>query len=175
MKRATVGMIATAVLAVATMAFAQAKPDFSGTWAPDAAAAPAGTGGTAPAGGGAPPAGGGGGGGGRGMAGPMTVKQSADTLTIERTMGDNKVTQTYKLDGTESENKMMARGGGGEMVTKSTAKWDGSKLVISTKSTGPDGAERVQTQTWSLEGGNLTIERPGRDGAMMKTVYKKTT
>ena len=38
MKRATVGMIATAVLAVATMAFAQAKPDFSGTWAPDAAA-----------------------------------------------------------------------------------------------------------------------------------------
>ncbi len=59
MKRATVGMIATAVLAVATMAFAQAKPDFSGTWAPDAAAAPAGTGGTAPAGGGAPPAGGG--------------------------------------------------------------------------------------------------------------------
>ena len=41
MKRATVGMIATAVLAVATMAFAQAKPDFSGTWAPDAAAAPA--------------------------------------------------------------------------------------------------------------------------------------
>ena len=45
MKRATVGMIATAVLAVATMAFAQAKPDFSGTWAPDAAAAPAGTGG----------------------------------------------------------------------------------------------------------------------------------
>jgi len=101
------------------------------------------------------------------------VKQTADTLTTERTMGENKVTQTYKLDGTESENKMMGRGG--EMVTKSTAKWDGAKLVISTKSTGPDGQERVQTQTWSLEGGNLVIERPGRDGAMNKTVYKKTT
>src|SRR5436190_2136229 len=120
MKRATVGMIATAVLAVATMAFAQAKPDFSGTWAPDAAAAPAGTGG-----GGAP--GGGGGGGGRGMAGPMTVKQSGDTLTIERTMGENKVTQTYKLDGSESKNA----GRGGDVV--STAKWDGGKLVITTK------------------------------------------
>ncbi len=31
MKRARIGIIATAVLAVATMAFAQAKPDFSGT------------------------------------------------------------------------------------------------------------------------------------------------
>jgi hypothetical protein len=163
MKLARTGVIAAAVLSIATMAFAQAKPDFSGTWAPDAAAAPA------------PPAGGGGGGGGMrgGGGGPMVVKQTATDLTIERTMGENKVTQTYKLDGTESENKMMGRGG--EMVTKSTAKWDGAKLTISTKSTGPDGAERVQTQTWSLDGGNLVIERPGRDGAVQKTVYKKTT
>ena len=53
MKQARIGVIATAVLAVATMAFAQ-KTDFSGTWTPDApaagAAAPAG----APAGGAAP-------------------------------------------------------------------------------------------------------------------------
>jgi hypothetical protein len=153
MKRATVGMIATAVLAVATMAFAQAKPDFSGTWAPDAAAAPG-----APAG-----TGGGGGGGGRGMAGPMTVKQAGDTLTIERTMGDNKVTQTYKLDGSESKNA----GRGGEVV--STAKWDGSKLVITTKTENGD-----QVQTWSMEGGNLTIERTGGRGAG-KTTYKKST
>ena len=70
MKRARIGMIATAVLAVATMAFAQ-KPDFSGTWTPDAPAArrrqrPQ----PAPAGGGRrrrPWHGG----------GPMTVKQTA--------------------------------------------------------------------------------------------------
>jgi hypothetical protein len=148
MKRATVGMIATAVLAVATMAFAQAKPDFSGTWAPDEAAATAG----------------GGGGGGRGMAGPMSVKQTADTLTIERTMGDNKVTQTYKLDGSESKN---AGRGGAEMV--STAKWDGSKLVITTKTDQGD-----QVQTWSLEGGTLSIDRTGGRGAG-KMTYKKTT
>ena len=43
MKRARTGIIATAVLAVATIAFAQAKTDFSGSWAPEAdpaAAAP---------------------------------------------------------------------------------------------------------------------------------------
>ncbi len=41
MKRAKIGMVAIAALAVATVAFAQAKPDFSGTWTPDAPAAPA--------------------------------------------------------------------------------------------------------------------------------------
>ena len=59
--------------------------------------------------------------------------------------------------------------------TKSTAKWDGDKLVISTERPGQDGAPMTQVQTWSMEGGNLVIERPGRDGATMKTVYKKTT
>ena len=166
MKLARTGIIAAAVLSVATMAFAQAKPDFSGTWTPEAPAAPA----AGAAGGG----GGQGGGGGRAMGGgAMTVKQTATELTIERTMGENKVTQTYKLDGTESENKMMGRGG--EVVTKSTAKWDGSKLVISTTRPGQDGAPMTATQTWSLDGGNLTIESPGRDGAVQKRVYKKTT
>ena len=161
MKLARTGLIAAAILAVSSVAFAQ-KPDFSGTWTPDAAAAPA-----------APAGGGGGGQRGGGMGGPMTVKQTATELTIERTMGENKTTATYKLDGTESVNKMMGRGG--EMETKSTAKWDGSKLVISTQRPGQDGAMMTQTQTWSLEGGNLTIESPGRDGAPMKRVYKKTT
>ncbi len=157
MKLARTGVLAAAVLSIATLAFAQAKPDFSGTWTPEQAADAAG----------------GGGGRGRGMAGPMTVKQSGDTLTIERTRGENTVTETYKLDGTESENKMTGRGG--EVVTKSTAKWDGSKLVISTQRPGQDGAMMTQSQTWSMEGGNLVIERPGREGAVNKTVYKKTT
>jgi hypothetical protein len=154
-------MTAALVVALAVAGYAQ-KPDFSGTWTPDAAAA-------APAGGG---------GGGRGMAaGPMTVTQKGDSLVIERSMGDNKVTSTYKLDGTESINKMMGRGG--EVETKSTAKWDGSKLTIVTKQAAPDGSVRESSQTWSLEGGNLVVEstRPGRDGSPMttKATYKKTT
>ena len=163
MKLARTGLIAAAILAVSSVAFAQ-NPDFSGTWTPDAPAA-------APA----APAGGGGRGG--GMGGPMTVKQTATELTIERTMGENKTTTTYKLDGTESVNKMMGRGG--EVEAKSTAKWDGSKLSIVTKQAAPDGSVRESSQTWSLEGGNLVVEstRQGRDGAPVtaKTTYKKTT
>jgi len=152
----------TAVLAVALAmtGYAQ-KPDFSGVWTPDAPAAAA-------------PAGGGGGGGGRGMAaGPMTVTHKGDTLTIERTMGENKVSSTYELDGSESVNKQMGRGG--EIEVKTTAKWDGNKLVLSTSRPGQDGAPMVQSQTWSLEGGNLVVERAGRDGAVQKTTYKKST
>ncbi|MEO5895408.1 MAG: hypothetical protein ABIS06_06880 [Vicinamibacterales bacterium] len=164
MKLARTGLIAAAILAVSSVAFAQ-NPDFSGTWTLEApAAAPA-----APAGGGQ----GGGGARGGGMMGPMTVKHTATELMIERSMGENKTVATYKLDGTESVNKQMGRGG--EIETKSTAKWDGSKLVISTQRPGQDGAMMTQTQTWALEGGNLTIEQPGRDGTPVKRVYKKTT
>jgi hypothetical protein len=152
MKRARIGLLAAAVLAVSSLAFAQAKPDFSGTWTldPEASGMAAG------------------GGGGRGMgAGPMTVKQTADTITTETTRGENKVTMTYKLDGTESKNTVSMRGESVEQT--SVAKWDGGKLVITTKT--PNGET---TQTWSMDGANLTIERTGGRGAM-KMVYKKTT
>ena len=159
MKRAKIGIIASAVMAVATIAFAQAKADFSGSWAPEAdpaAAAPTG-----------------GGGGGRGMmAGPMTVKQTADTLTVERTAGENKIVSNYKLDGSESTNTMQGRGGAVEV--KSVAKWDGSKLVITSKRPGQDGAMVETTATWSVAGGVLTIENAGGRGPSKKT-YKKTT
>jgi len=149
MKRARIGVIATAVLAVATMAFAQ-KTDFSGTWTPDvpadAAAATAG-----------------GGGGGRGMGGPMTVKQTADALTVERQGRNGAQSTVYKLDGSESEVQM------GQMTAKVSAKWDGAKLVITQKT---DQGE--STQTWSLAGGVLTIDRTGGRGPS-STKYKKTT
>jgi hypothetical protein len=159
MKLARVGIIATAVLAVATMAFAQ-KPDFSGTWTLDEAAT------------GAPAGGGGGGGGGRGGGGGLgmgaTVKQTADALTYERAFGDNKITLTYKLDGSESKNTMMGRGGQ-QVESVSTAKWDGSKLTITTKA-----GENESTQVWSLAGNVLTIETTNARGTQ-KRVYKKTT
>src|SRR5829696_7692086 len=156
------GMMAVLAVALAVTSYAQ-TPDFSGVWTPDAPAAPA-----------AAPAGGGGGGMRGGMGGgPMTVKQTATDLSIERTQGENKIVSTYKLDGSESVNKMMGRGG--EVETKSTAKWDGSKLTIVTQRPGQDGAMTTQTQTWALEGGNLTIEQPRPDGTTNKTVYKKTT
>jgi hypothetical protein len=150
MKR-KLGMTAALVVALALTGYAQ-KTDFSGSWTPDVPA-------DAPA----PPAGGGGGGG-RGGGGPMTVKQTATELTVERTTGRGPQTATYKLDGSEFE----VAGRGGAMM-KTTAKWDGAKLVITTKTDNGD-----QAQTWSLADGKLTIERVTQNGPV-KTVYKKTT
>ena len=164
MKRARVGIMAAAVFAVAAVAFAQAKPDFSGTWTIDPEASGMAAPGGAPAGTG--------GGGGRGGGGPLTVKQTADALTIERTMGENKVVTTYKLDGTESKNTMVGRGGT-PMETTSVAKFDAGKLTINTKR--DMGGQMVETtETWSVAGPVLTIESTGGRGPA-KRVYKKTT
>jgi hypothetical protein len=152
MKVARVGIIAAAVLAVATLSFAQ-KTDFSGTWTLDEAASGGG---------------GGGRGGGLGMGG--TVKQTADTLTVERMAGDNKITATYKLDGTESKNSMMGRGGQ-TMEAVSTAKWDGAKLVIVTKQAMGDQTFET-TESWTVNGSMLTVESTNARGTT-KRVYKK--
>ncbi len=142
-------------LVVASLALAQGKPNFSGTWTPQAPAAGAEQGR------------------GRGMGGgPMTVTQTDKTLTVERKMGEMSMKSVYNLDGTESKNEMMGRGGQ-TMTTTSTAKWDGSKLVITTKSEGPNGPQE-RTQTWSLTAdGNLQIEQPGQGGNVRTTVYTK--
>ncbi|MCA1559558.1 MAG: hypothetical protein LC753_05040 [Acidobacteria bacterium] len=174
MNRARIGIIAAAILAVATVAFAQ-KPDFSGTWTLDPEASQMG-----PGPGGAPGAPAGTGGGGRGMGmptGPVTIKQTADTLTIERTIGENKVVTTYKLDGTASVNTMAGRQGG-TMTQKSTSKWDGAKLVTTITSEGPNGPITRTEIRW-IDGATMIVEgsRPGRDGTPMTTkqVFKKTT
>ena len=165
MKLARVGVIAAAVLAVATLAWAQ-KPDFSGTWTLDPAASEGGAGG-APGGGG----GGGGRGGGRGGLGQGgTVKQTADALTVERTVGENKITATYKLDGSESKNSMMGRGGQA-VESVSTAKWDGPSLVITTKMDMGNGPQE-STQKWTVNGSTLTIETTNARGTQ-KMTYKK--
>ena len=165
MKLARVGVIAAAVLAVATLAWAQ-KPDFSGTWTLDPAASEGGAGG-APGGGG----GGGGRGGGRGGLGQGgTVKQTADALTVERSIGENKITSTYKLDGSESKNTMMGRGGQ-SVESVSTAKWDGPALVITTKMDMGNGPQE-STQKWTVSGSTLTIETTNARGTQ-KMVYKK--
>lgn len=165
MKLARVGVMAAAVLAVATLAYAQ-KPDFSGTWTLDPAASEGGAGG-APGGGG----GGGGRGGGRGGLGQGgTVKQTADALTVERSIGENKITSTYKLDGSESKNTMMGRGGQ-SVESVSTAKFDGQALVITTKMDMGNGPQE-STQKWTVSGSTLTIETTNARGTQ-KMVYKK--
>jgi hypothetical protein len=150
-------MTAAFVVALAVAGYAQQKPDFSGTWTPDTDAATTSTTTTTTT---APPAGGGGG---RGPAGPMTVKQTATELTVETQGRNGPQSRVYKLDGSETDMQM------GQMTAKVSAKWDGSKLVITTKT---DQGE--STQTWSLADGKLTIARTGGRGPS-STTYKKTT
>ena len=102
-------------LIVPSPARAQSKSDFSGAWTLDAAKSDA------------PMAGRGGRG---GPAGPvtLTIKQTAAELTIETKRGDQSQTATFKLDGSESKNETMGRGGAQTVASK--AHWDGAKLVI---------------------------------------------
>jgi len=93
---------------------AQAKADFSGTWTLDTAKSD-------PA-----PQGRGGGGG----AASVTIKQTGSEIAVTSEGRQGPQTMTYKLDGSESTNQVMGRGGA--QSVKSTAKWDGSSLVIET-------------------------------------------
>ena len=163
MRRVAAVLSVVAMMLVAANAFAQAKPNFAGTWVREA-----------PAGGGAPPAGGGGGGrgggGGGGWGTEPTITQTATTLTVKYMGGGQtpvEVTRTYKLDGTDSPNEMAGRGGGAPTTVISKATWAGDKLVIKT----PQGAGEAVMNV-SLVGGKLTIETtaPGRgEGAAPTT------
>ena len=114
MKRVMLLTLMTAVI-LPFPARAQTKTDFSGTWTLDTAKSDP------------PPQGRGGGGGG---GGPVTIKQTANELSITSEGRGGPQTMVYKLDGSESTNQMTGRGGA--QTVKSTAKWDGSNLVIET-------------------------------------------
>ena len=167
MKR-KLGLTAALVVALAISGYAQKKPDFSGAWAPDQAATDAANASTTTA---APPAGGGGGGGGRGGGGAMTIKQTGDSLAIERPGrgGGAPTTITYKLDGSEQEVPM------GQATAKVKAKWDGDKIVMETTRAGQDGTPTTTTATYSIDkDGVLWVETKAAMGTT-KRAFKKST
>ena len=160
MRRNALVVGALSLVFAASIAQAQDKPSFSGSWTlvvdPNAAPAP-----------------GRGGGGGLGQA--ATVAQDAKTLTVTRTTQNGEVKLVYNLDGSESKNMVQGRGGQTEQVSK--AAWDGNKLVISTNLMMGETAV-TRTQTFALDAtGQLTVtvSGPGRGGEVMTTTqtYKK--
>ncbi len=166
MKRALAVSVALA-LALPVLAWAQGKVDLSGTYTFDEGKsdpAPAGRGGGG---------GGGGGRGGGGTASKLVIKQTANELTIERTLPNGAETLVYKLDGSESVNKV----GMGEAKSKAT--WDGSNLVVSGQQQlqTPNGTFDITTKdVYSLQGGVLTItttRTTGRGDTTRKLVYTK--
>jgi hypothetical protein len=159
-------MSVAAVAFMASSAFAQAKPNFAGTWTivVDSAAQA-----NAMAGGGR------GGRGGGGFGQTFTATQDASKLTITRTTQNGEVVSVYNLDGSDSKNTVQGRGGAMEVV--SHAKVDGDKIVISTTQD-RNGTAMTTTQTLSTDAaGHLWVEtsRPGQDGNPMvtKTQYTK--
>ena len=65
----------------------------------------------------------------------MTVKQTATELPSRDGRQNGAIAQVYKLDGSESEEHSHGSDG---TARPQRAKWDGAKLVITTKS-GSDG------------------------------------
>ena len=150
----------------ASVAAAQAKPNFAGKWALDQEKTQAAN----PGGGG-----GGGGGGGRGGmgGGPMTIAVDANTLTVTRETQNGPVNQVYKLDGTESTIQM------GQMEAKATAKWEDNTIVVNQTVQTPNG-ERKSTIVYSLDGDHLVVAttqppRGGGDPVTRKNYYKKAS
>ena len=88
-------------------------------------------------------------------------------------MGDARVTLTYKLDGTESRNTLSTARGGQSVDSVSSAKWDGPRLTIVTKTEMDGQVARESTQVWSIEGSTLTVEATNARGTQ-KRVYKKS-
>jgi hypothetical protein len=158
-----------AVAFVASSAFAQAT-SFAGTWnmVVDPAAQQA-------------AAGGGGGGRGRGMGGggfgmTFTATQDGKTLSIAQTRGENTITSVYNLDGSESKNTSMGRGG--EQTIVSVAKWEGANLVIITKQPAQEGTIDIKRVLSLGADGTMTVEttRPAvgeNPATTAKATYKK--
>lgn len=161
MRRNALLLGALSLVFAATVAQAQDKPNFAGTW-------------TAVQDPNAPTGGRGGGGGSLGQG--ATITQDAKTLTVTRTTQNGEIKLVYNLDGSESKNMMMGRGGQTEQVSKAT--WEGNTLVITTNYTMGENAV-TRTEKLSLDAsGQLVaaVTAPGRGGGEPTTTtrtYKK--
>jgi hypothetical protein len=158
MRRLAITLSVLAAVAFATGLSARAA-DFSGKWAPDADKNPAPMTGSTGGATGTNPAGM------RGMSGPMTITMDAKTMKVERQNANGVVTSTYNLDGSDSKNAM---GRGGDRI--SNVKWDGAKLVITTKATQAGQADQVVN--YYMEGTDLVVENTSANPST-KVYYKK--
>jgi hypothetical protein len=190
-------MAIVAAGSVVTLA-AQARPDFSGRWTSDSTVAESGRGaGRGGRGAAAGEPGRRGGGAARGRTGDMgsgwgptiTIAQDAKRLTVEYAFfsrGDLQppLAFTYALDGSETRNALMM--GRGIQEPRSTAVWDGDRLVITTSETFADpGASgpvsSVETRVLQLESPTTLLVEVTRKGVLggsdstTRTVYRKAS
>ena len=140
MKHSTVFFMVFITLAFSGSAFAQGKPDFSGTWTLDIAKSDMGQG--RPSAQAAIP------------TVTVVIKQTPAVLAIERKVGERVEKATLKLDGSESINKSPS----GQDI-KSTSQWVDSTLVTkSMMATGEGSAEISDVRSLSADGKVMTID-----------------
>jgi hypothetical protein len=121
--------VVVTIAALSGLAFAQAKPNFSGKWTETGAAA-----GETPM--------------------VLTVQQDAATLTVQWSPAPDRF--VVKLDGSASKNITTQSDGRG-IESVATAKWDGDRLLISIPGRSNGDGPYVATTTWSLSDGKLTV------------------
>ncbi len=147
MKRIVLLLLALTVV-LHTAAWAQARPDFTGTWK-FAASNPPNYPGSA----------------GWGIPSPtIVVKQSATEVTVESGQYGGQMTVVYKLDGSDTiwEAPSVTQSGSTAVVKwRTKARWDGNKLILFTWNTALNQLRDIL----SLSGRGLTIvrgtEQPG--------------
>jgi len=142
-------LLLVALTAIVPAAWAQARPDLSGTWK-FSASTPANYPGSA----------------GWGVPSPTIVlKQSATEITVQSGQyGAQPMTVVYKLDGSDTiwEAPSVTQSGSTAIVKwRTKARWEGNKLILFTWNTALNQLRDVL----SLSGGALTIvratEQPG--------------
>jgi hypothetical protein len=140
--------IVALVLAIPTIAKAQAKPDFSGKWVQDMEKSD--------------PMGGPGGGG-RGPAGPqrLTITQTATELIIARETPMGSMKTVYKLDGTENVNEM------GRGSSKTKCHWEGNTLVT-------EGTQTMTTPNGEMTMQIKEVRSLDADGSMVVATTTKS-
>ena len=148
---------AVCAVALTVTAYAQKKPDFNGTWVPNA---PATSGANAPPAGGASGAS-------AGAGGELVIKQTAETFVVERKGPSGVTTQSYKLNGAEQEVVV------GQLKMKAKPRWDGDKIAVEITRPAQDGTMFTTTTTYSIDkDGLLWLETPTAMGTR-KVAYKK--
>ena len=134
-------VIFIAALSAAPVAFAQDRPDFSGTWtaSPDPAAVSA-------TGKPLPPV----------WGEQVTIDQKAQNLTLWRTYVAGPATITYALDGTETTSRMPGRLCEPDTGATWTASWEGPALTLAMISAIPPNGKPIKTDVRTT----LQLESP---------------
>jgi hypothetical protein len=160
MKRVVIGVVVCLALALQAAAFAQGRPDFSGTWRFNQAKSSQDIAGNTPI---VP------------FPSQLVVKQTATELHVDGTSVRQQPTSAvFKLDG--SKVSIKAPSG---ITETGEAKVEGSNLVITSRRsfTSPLGETVVDfKEVWTLTGSVLTIEKTrteSGDSATVKAVFDK--